>query len=42
MKKIWFALLFFAGGLSHELRNPVQCQCIVSNTTGTRPRRDRR
>ena len=30
MKKLWFALLFFAGGLAHEVRNPVSCQCITS------------
>ncbi len=24
MKKIWFALLFFVGGISHEIRNPVE------------------
>lgn len=30
MKKIWFALLFFAGGISHEIRNPVSCHCITA------------
>jgi len=40
MKKIWFALLFFAGGLSHEIRNPVQCQCITSRAPATRRRRE--
>ena len=30
MKKIWFALLFFVGGISHEIRNPVSCLCITS------------
>jgi hypothetical protein len=29
MRKIWFALIFFAGGISHEIRNPVNCLCIV-------------
>jgi hypothetical protein len=28
MKKIWFALTFFVGGFAHELRNPLNCQCI--------------
>lgn len=31
MRKIWLALLFFAGGLSHEIRNPVSCHCIVDS-----------
>ncbi|MET3460394.1 hypothetical protein [Variovorax atrisoli] len=30
MKKLWLALLFFAGGIAHEVRNPVSCQCISS------------
>jgi hypothetical protein len=30
MKKIWLALLFFAGGVAHEIRNPVSCQCITA------------
>lgn len=30
MKKLWFALLFFAGGVAHEVRNPTSCQCIAS------------
>ncbi|MET3495496.1 hypothetical protein [Variovorax boronicumulans] len=40
MKKLWFALLFFAGGLAHEVRNPVNCQCIATTRdfTGTRKR----
>jgi hypothetical protein len=29
MRKLWFALLFLAGGVAHEMRNPVQCQCIA-------------
>ena len=38
MKKIWFALLFFAAGISHEIRNPVSCLCITSRQpSGTRP-----
>ncbi|WP_413748859.1 hypothetical protein [Variovorax sp. Varisp62] len=28
MNKLWFALLFLAGGISQEIRNPVNCQCI--------------
>lgn len=30
MKKLWMALIFLAGGLAHELRNPLSCQCISS------------
>lgn len=30
MKKLWFALLFFTGGVAHETRNPVSCQCITA------------
>jgi nitrogen-specific signal transduction histidine kinase len=30
MKKLWMALTFLAGGLAHELRNPLSCQCIPS------------
>jgi len=28
MKKWWLALLFLAGGISHEIRQPVNCHCI--------------
>jgi hypothetical protein len=28
MNKIWLALLFLAGGISHEIRNPTSCHCI--------------
>jgi hypothetical protein len=30
MKKLWLALLFFAGGFAHEIRNPVNCLLIAS------------
>jgi len=30
MKKLWLALLFFAGGVAHEVRNPVNCHLIAS------------
>ncbi|WP_164546844.1 MULTISPECIES: hypothetical protein [unclassified Variovorax] len=30
MKKLWLALIFFAGGIAHEIQNPVSCQCISS------------
>ena len=30
MKKIWFALLFLAGGISHEIRHPVSCHAITA------------
>ena len=40
MMKLWFALLFFAGGFAHEVRNPVSCQCITARElVGTRKRR---
>ena len=37
MKKLWLALIFFAGGIAHEVRNPVSCQCIASRANA-RPR----
>ncbi len=30
MNKLWLALLFFAGGVAHEVRHPVNCQLIAS------------
>jgi hypothetical protein len=30
MKRLWYALLFVLGGFAHELRNPLQCACVVS------------
>jgi len=36
MKKLWFALLFFAGGVAHEVRNPTSCQCIASVSSSPR------
>jgi hypothetical protein len=30
MRKLWLALLFFAGGVSHEIRNPFSCHCITA------------
>ena len=39
MRSIWFALLFLAGGLSHELRKPVNCESIVTRQAGTAQRR---
>lgn len=42
MKKLWFALLFFAGGVAHEVRNPTGCQCIASVSLSPRqPKRGR-
>ncbi|AGU51672.1 hypothetical protein VAPA_1c46040 [Variovorax paradoxus B4] len=42
MKKLWFALLFLAGGLAHEVRNPASCQCIASvSLSPRRPKRGR-
>ncbi|MDN8617894.1 hypothetical protein [Variovorax ginsengisoli] len=28
MRRLLFSLLFLAGGVAHEWRNPVNCQCI--------------
>lgn len=33
MRRLWFSLLFLAGGIAHELRNPVSCQCIAARQT---------
>ncbi|SCK32183.1 hypothetical protein VAR608DRAFT_2793 [Variovorax sp. HW608] len=41
MRKLWFALLFFAGGMAHELRHPLSCQAI-SVRQGTDPRQRKR
>ena len=30
MRRLWLSLLFLAGGIAHELRNPVNCQCIAA------------
>lgn len=41
MRKLWLALLFFAGGLAHELRNPTGCHTIcASQAHGPRRRKD--
>ena len=42
MKNLWLALLFFAGGLAHEVRNPLSCHSISSRQVADpkRPRRD--
>ncbi|SEL56871.1 hypothetical protein SAMN05518845_108300 [Variovorax sp. YR750] len=42
MKKLWLALLFFAGGVAHEIRNPVSCQCISSRQEDGVRKRSRR
>jgi hypothetical protein len=42
MKKAWFALLFLLGGFAHELRNPVNCQCVASRQAVVRRVRDRK
>ena len=42
MKKLWFALLFFAGGVAHELRNPTSCQCIASVSLSPRQTKRKR
>ena len=30
MKRFWLALLFFAGGFAHEVRQPFECHTLVS------------
>jgi phosphatidylserine decarboxylase len=40
MKKLWFALLFLAGGFAHEVRNPVSCQCITAREFAGARKRD--
>ena len=42
MKKLWFALLFLAGGIAQELRNPVSCQTITVRQAAEPSRRTRR
>ena len=38
MKRLLFALLFLAGGISHEIRNPTTCHCITARQ-GAGPRK---
>lgn len=33
MKNFCFGLFFFLGGFAHELRNPVNCQCLAQGQT---------
>lgn len=35
LKKWGLACVFFLGGLAHELRNPIQCQCVNSRAAAT-------
>ena len=30
LRKVFFALLFFAGGFAHELRNPITCELVTT------------
>lgn len=39
MKKLWFALLFLAGGWAHELRHPTTCLSIASSHSAGARRR---
>jgi len=41
MRSLWFALLFLAGGISHEIRNPFSCQCIPAREQSGARARDR-
>ena len=38
MRRLWLALLFFAGGLAHEVRNPANCH-LVAVRQGAEPRK---
>jgi hypothetical protein len=40
MKKLWLALLFFAGGVAHEVRHPLSCHAI-SSRQGDGPKKRR-
>ena len=35
------ACLFLLGGLAHELRNPVQCQCVCTRAASIQRAPDR-
>jgi hypothetical protein len=35
LKKWGLACVFFLSGLAHELRNPIQCQCLSSRAAPT-------
>lgn len=38
MRKLCFAFLFLLGGLSHEIRNPINCSCVAT-TRDVKPKR---
>lgn len=42
MKKLWFALLFLAGGISHEIRHPTGCHSITARHRAGPEKRARR
>lgn len=42
MRKLWFALIFCAGGLAHEWRTPTHCHSVTaSSPQGPRRRSSR-
>ena len=41
MKRLWLALLFFAGGVSHEMRHPTSCQLIAQRQLAGTAKRSR-
>lgn len=41
MRKLLLVLILFAGGLAHELRNPLSCQTITTRRDNA-PRRPQR
>ncbi|WP_283093801.1 hypothetical protein [Achromobacter sp. Marseille-Q0513] len=41
MRKLLLVLILFAGGLAHELRNPLSCQAITARKD-IGPRRQKR
>ena len=41
MKSLWLVLLFLAGGVSHELRHPTNCQLIAQRQPASTAKRSR-
>ncbi|MDB5851545.1 MAG: hypothetical protein JWP29_5297 [Rhodoferax sp.] len=43
-KKLGLSFVFFLGGMAHELRNPIQCQCVTARAVAIwrAPQRKRR
>jgi hypothetical protein len=39
MKRLWLALLFFAGGVAQEVRHPTSCETITARYAWSPTRR---